>query len=143
MQSLSSTLQFFLNLSMTQAVIARKFDATLSVHGISFSDFMILFHLYRSPGQKLRRIDLSEKVGLSASAVTRKLLPMEKIGLVQRESHARDARVSFVKLTSAGINSLENANESANQVALELYYGDEKRLETITDVLIELGGSFR
>lgn len=128
---------------MTQAVFARKFDATLSTYSISLSDFMILYQLFKAPGQKLRRIDLADKVGLSASAVTRKLLPIEKMKLVQRESHARDARVSFVKLTDSGIRTLEKALKSADQAASELYYGDEKRLETITDVLIELGGSFR
>ena len=70
MKTISPALKFFLNLTMTQAVTARRLDATLSLHSISLSDFMMLFHLSRAPEQKLRRIDLAEKVGLSASAVT-------------------------------------------------------------------------
>lgn len=143
MQSITPSLKFFLNLTMTQALIARKFDAILSVHSINLSDFMILFHLNWAPEQKLRRIDLAEKVGLSASAVTRKLLPMEKIGLVQRETHVRDARVSFVKLTKTGLTTLENALQSAERAASELYGRDESKLENIIDILIELGGSIR
>lgn len=121
MSTISNTLAFFLNLTMTQSVIAKKFDARLSLHSISLSDFMILLHLSRVPQQKLRRIDLADQVGLSASAVTRKLAPLEKIGMVAREENARDARVSFVKLAEGGKRTLEDALESAEMAASELY----------------------
>lgn len=78
MDSISRSLTFFLNLTVTQSVIARKFDVRLSVHSISLSDFMILLHLSQSPEQKLRRIDLAEKAGLSASAVAPKLARWKK-----------------------------------------------------------------
>lgn len=50
----------------------------------------------------MRRIDLADSVGLSPSAVTRLLAPMEKPGLVEKEANPRDARVSLVKLSTAG-----------------------------------------
>src|SRR5690625_309221 len=107
MQQISTTLKFFLNLTMTQSAVAKRFDARLSLHSISLSDFMILLHLSRAPEQKLRRVDLAEMVGLSASAVTRKLAPLEKIGMVKREDNERDARVSFVKLAKGGKRTLK------------------------------------
>ncbi len=58
--------------------------------------------LYQAADEAMRRIDLAESVGLSASGVTRLLLPMQKIGLVQKEQNPRDARVSLVKLTETG-----------------------------------------
>lgn len=144
MKSISPGLKFFLNLTMTQSVIAKRFDARLSVHSISLNDFMILFHLSVPPEQKLRRIDLAEKVGLSASAITRKLAPLEKIGMVKREANARDARVSFVKLAKGGRRTLEDALGSAEMAASELYPPNkEGDLEDITQVLIRLGGSIR
>lgn len=144
MESISNTLKLFLNLTMTQAVIARRFDARLSLHSISLNDFMILLHLSRAPEQKLRRIDLAEKVGLSASAITRKLAPLEKIGMVKRESDARDARVSYVKLAQGGKRILEDAVGSAEMAASELYPPDkEGELKEITDILLRLGGSIR
>lgn len=144
MESISNTLKFFLNLTMTQAVVVRKFDARLSLHSIGLNDFMILLHLGRAPQQKLRRIDLAEKVGLSASAITRKLAPLEKIGMVKRESDARDARVSYVKLAKGGKRTLEDALGSAEMAASELYPPDkEGELKEITDILLRLGGSIR
>lgn len=105
---------------------------------------MILLHLSRAPEQKLRRVDLAEKVGLSASAVTRKLAPLEKIGMVKREENARDARVSFVKLAKGGKKTLKEALNSAEMAASELYPKErEEELTDITDILIQLGGSIK
>jgi len=144
MESISNTLKFFLNLTMTQSVIAKRFDARLSLHSISLNDFMILLHLSRAPEQKLRRVDLAERVGLSASAVTRKLAPLEKIGMVKREENARDARVSFVKLAKGGKKTLKEALNSAEMAASELYPKEkEEELTDITDILIQLGGSIK
>ena len=129
---------------MTQSVVAKRFDARLSLHSISLSDFMILLHLNSAPEQKLRRVDLAEMVGLSASAVTRKLAPLEKIGMVKRESNERDARVSFVKLAKGGKRTLKDALHSAEMAASELYpLEKEDELEEITNILIKLGGSIK
>ncbi|UUZ55216.1 MarR family transcriptional regulator [Massilia sp. H-1] len=51
------------------------------------------------PGGRIRRVDLAERVSLTASGVTRTLLPLEKIGLVTRQSDPRDARVGFAVIT--------------------------------------------
>lgn len=144
MQQISTTLKFFLNLTMTQSVVAKRFDARLSLHSISLSDFMLLLHLSRAPEEKLRRVDLAEMVGLSASAVTRKLAPLEKIGMVKREDNERDARVSFVKLAKGGKRTLNDAVKSAEMAASELYSAEkENELEEITNILIKLGGSIK
>ena len=80
----------------------RTLGHTLSVHGIGFSEYHVLWHLDRAEGHALRRIDLAERLGLSASGITRLVNPMEKIGLVARQSLPRDARVSLVALTKTG-----------------------------------------
>lgn len=50
----------------------------------------------------MRRIEIAEAVGISASGVTRLIAPMEKIVIVEKESNPRDARQSLVKLSNAG-----------------------------------------
>src|SRR3954469_12533813 len=99
---MNTALKFALDLSKIQTVIDRKFDGSLSLHGLSFNDFMILHHLSQAPENKLRRIDLADKMGVTASGVTRMLAPMEKIGLVSRETNERDARISYVVLANGG-----------------------------------------
>jgi len=87
-----------MQLSKTEAKISRK----LSGQGLSFSDLAVLYAISQAPEGKIRRVDLAEQVGLTASGVTRILIPLEKIGVIQREIHERDARVSFAKMTRAG-----------------------------------------
>ena len=80
---------------------------------------MILYHLERAPGTRLRRIDLAERLGLTASGVTRSLLPLEKLGLVSRQPDPRDARVGYALLTEAGQQLLRYALASVQPIAQE------------------------
>ena len=82
MKTISPSLGFFFNLAKIQAVMARKFDSKLN--GLGLNEFIILYNLSLAEGSEMRRIDLAEKIGLTASGITRLLLPMEKIGLVKR-----------------------------------------------------------
>ena len=97
--------------------LSKRMDANLSIHGISFSEYQVLHHLANSPQSALPRIELARSVGLSASGVTRMLAPMEKIGLVEKESHPRDARMSLVKLSRSGLSIFEDASITVDQVA--------------------------
>lgn len=115
---ISKQLQVFLDMARVHARVARAFDAGLP-GGIGFSDFVILYHLAGAPEGKLRRVDLAEKVSLTASGVTRLLLPMEKIGLVRREESEHDGRVSYVKLAPGGKRILEEALERAEMKSEE------------------------
>lgn len=113
-------LEFCLRLTRAFATITRRLDNGLSgLHGLSFADFMILYYLDRAPGARLRRVDLAERLGLTASGVTRSLLPLEKLGLVTRQSDPRDARVGFATLTAAGRKLLEHALTTVRTVADE------------------------
>jgi DNA-binding MarR family transcriptional regulator len=119
--------------------MARRFDSALN--GIGFSDFMILYHLSQAKEEKMRRVDLAEKVGLTASGVTRLLVPMEKIGLVKRQANKQDARVSFVVLTPVGKRKLTESLEDAEYLAQEVLPSSKvKKLAGISDVLNRLKG---
>jgi len=72
------------------------------VHGLSLNDLVILTALVTAPAGRLRRINLAARLGITASAVTRPLVPREKVGLVDRESDPRDARSALATLTPAG-----------------------------------------
>ena len=113
-------LDFCIRLARAYAVLTRRLDNKLSsVHGLSFSDFMVLYSLDRADGQRLRRIDLAERMGMTASGVTRTLLPLEKIGLVSRQADPRDARVGFAILTPAGAALLGHALKSTEAICQE------------------------
>lgn len=141
MSTINHSLRILMNLAKVQSVISRSFDR-LSIYGIGFNDFMILYILMQATGERMRRIDLAEKIGLTASGVTRMLMPLEKIGLIKREANERDARVSYVVLTETGKKLFEDAKETAGSVAREIIPTEKtKKIATLADLLSDLGGN--
>lgn len=106
---LNPAMNFVMTLSALQAKVQKRIESQLSIHGLSFTEFMVMYNLSTAPSNTMRRIELAENVGLSASGVTRLLAPMVKINLVEKEINPRDARFSLVKLSAAGKQLLEDA----------------------------------
>jgi DNA-binding MarR family transcriptional regulator len=125
-----------LDLALARALVIRDVDADLGTfHGLSLSDFAILRELDAAPGQRLRRVELAERLGVTPSGVARQLAPLERIGLVARESHARDARLALVVLTDTGARvfreALPTADESAARALSRWPVPDRERLSTL------------
>lgn len=139
---ISQKLNFFLLLAKTQSMLTRRFDGDLG--GLGFNEFMILFYLSQAKEEKMRRIDLAGKIGLTASGITRLLIPMEKIGWVKREPYAEDARVSFVSIAKGGKNKLTSESlEDAENLANDLLPSTTKikDLELFSQLLSGMNGT--
>ncbi|WP_045692890.1 MarR family winged helix-turn-helix transcriptional regulator [Streptomyces rubellomurinus] len=134
-----------LRLVRAQAALVKRFDASLSgLHGVSLSDFTLLLHLGQAPGGRMRRVDLAEALGLTASGVTRGLAPLERIGLVSRETAARDARVAYAALTPTGRDRLAEMRYTARKVAAEHFAAERwspDDLDRLTTLLTRAGGT--
>jgi DNA-binding MarR family transcriptional regulator len=129
---MSNHLPFFFELTKAQAILARK----LSGHGLDFTDFMILYHLEHAPEGRLRRIDLAGKLGLTASGITRMLIPLEKLHIVERDQGETDARARFATLTPAGRELLTDATATINMKIDELLpVGSSKKIQELTELL--------
>lgn len=113
----SEEAQLVLSLINLNSRVHRKLGSALSAQGLGVSEFLMLSHLESAPNQTMRRVDLAEKIGLTASGVTRLLNPMEKIGLVEKTASTGDARVSLVALSRAGRRVLEEAGVGVNDAA--------------------------
>jgi DNA-binding MarR family transcriptional regulator len=121
MTAISESLSLCIALFRAQAVLSRRFDGRLgSFHGLSFGDLIVLHHISRAEDGRLRRVDLARELGLTASAVTRILIPLEKIGLVSRQTDERDGRVGYAVLTKRGREILREALESAELISEEV-----------------------
>jgi len=142
MQSVSLSLKVFINLSKILTENSRRFNGGLD--GLGFNEFVILLHINQSSDKKIRRIDLAEKMGLTASGVTRILAPMEKIGLIKKETAQRDARVSFVAITPAGQRNLTETLEKTQLFFEEIFPPEKlKNIKDLSVLLIKLGGSVK
>ena len=99
------------------AWLRKRIEPTLP--GIGFTDFMILSELDSVVGGRLRPVDLANRLHVTPSGVTRAILPLEKIGLVERASHERDARATYVSITQAGRDRLAEAVDDVERVVGE------------------------
>ncbi|MEE9315082.1 MAG: MarR family transcriptional regulator [Rhizobiaceae bacterium] len=104
--SLQSVLRLLQSSQLIEARIAGEFSC---VHGISVNEMFLLMQLEQAPLQRLPRVELAKRLNTSASTVTRMAAPMEKLGLVSRQSDERDARLAFVVLTEAGATRVSEA----------------------------------
>lgn len=93
--------------------VIRKLDAELrEEHGLSLSAYDVLLRLARAPGRCLRMTELSERVMVSPSGLTRTVDRLVSRGLVQRDRYQGDARVMLARLTNQGRQVLRRAARS-------------------------------
>jgi DNA-binding MarR family transcriptional regulator len=104
-------------LSRVDAWLRKRIEAALPA--IGYTDFMILAELDSVVGGRLRPVDLANRLLLTPSGVTRAILPLAKIGLVERSSHERDARASYVAITQAGRDKLNEAMDEVDRIVGE------------------------
>lgn len=93
----------------------RDLDRQLSVHGISETDYLIMLVL--SQQGPLNQITLAEQVALTPSAVARIIAPLFKNGLIDKQKHSHDARMSLITLTPTGQHLLMEASVTLDTFA--------------------------
>ena len=92
------------------AAMTRTFNAGLQASSaITVTDFEALRRLASAPAGRMRRVDLAQSVGLTASGITRLLDGLQAAGLVCKELCSEDARVTYAVITEAGREVLHRA----------------------------------
>ena len=95
------------------SAISRQLNADLlASHGLTLNDYEVLMLLSHAEHGLMRRVDLANRVVLTASGITRLLDGLEHAGLVEKASCSADARVSYAKLTDLGRLRLSEATET-------------------------------
>jgi DNA-binding MarR family transcriptional regulator len=139
---MTSALDTVFDLMLARTQLARDVDHPLSAHGISLADLAILRELRREPARKLRRSELAQRLGITPSGIARQVAPLERIGLVARESHDRDARLALVVLTDTGAQIVDDAlltAEGAADRALAARWSEPER-ERLSKLLARARG---
>jgi DNA-binding MarR family transcriptional regulator len=128
---MSTVLNLVLDLSRARTVVLRDVDQPLGGHhGIGLNDLTVLLQLRDAPGQTLTRVELARRLAVTTSGIARQLGPLERIGLVARESHPTDARLALVVLTPRGaevaMEASVTAEEAAEIAVARLWSADER-----------------
>jgi len=134
-------LQAWSNFLRAHAAIRRELDRALTTeHGLTISDFEVLYRLSKAPDKMLRRVDLAQNVLLTPSGITRLLDGLESCGFVKKEACQTDARVVYAKLTDKGQKRLDAASKSHLASVRDLFRDrfSEDELETLASLLERL-----
>ena len=119
---MDAALDTMLRLSRTTTRVVRQVDRSLgSMHGLGLSDLALLLELQASPDGRVRRVELAERLGVTPSGIARQLGPLERIGVVTRESHPKDARLALAVLTPAGDTLATDAAATARHAAQQVF----------------------
>jgi DNA-binding MarR family transcriptional regulator len=135
----ASALDAWIRLLRGHAATTRAISAQLvAEHGLTINDYEALLHLARADEGRMRRVDLAERLILTASGVTRLLDGLERAGLVERAACASDRRVTYAVLTEEGRAKLEAASKA--HVADVRAFFEARFSEDELDSLAELLG---
>ncbi|MDX6414593.1 MAG: hypothetical protein QOH23_2003 [Gaiellaceae bacterium] len=112
-------------------------------HGLTINDYEALLHLSHAEEGRMRRVDLAERLILTASGVTRLLDGLEGTGWVERGSCASDRRVTYAVLTDAGRAKLREASSSHIETVRDYFESrfSEAELDQLAGLLGRLPGA--
>jgi DNA-binding MarR family transcriptional regulator len=139
----STANEVFVRLVRANAAVTRHLSALLSAdHGLNLSAYEALLQLSKAPEARLRRVDLANRLLLTAGGVTRLLDGLERDGFVAREECASDRRIVYAVLTEAGRAKLHEATRSHTVQIRELLGGPyhEDELAQLVSLLDRLPG---
>ena len=137
----STQLETWVQWLRAHAAITRELNADLvNAHGLTINDYEVLLHLARADNRTLKPSELSARVVLTPSGITRLLGGLERAGLVERVECAADGRVSYARLTPAGHSRLRAASKTHLASVAEQFTGrfTPEELETLSQLISRL-----
>ena len=106
----ASGLQFCMAVQRAHASLRLKLDDKLGTHyGIDFCDFALLDWLATTAAGQASLMECVRPLGLPRSAVLKRVLALEKIGLIERHAANGNRRIA---LRPAGKTLVHNARET-------------------------------
>jgi DNA-binding MarR family transcriptional regulator len=135
------SLDAWVRLLRAHSALTRSLSADLvRGHGLTINDYEVLLHLARASDRRLRRVDLAERLLLTASGITRLLDGLERSGYVAKGQCESDARVTYAVLTDEGLAKLADASETHVGGIRDVFENrfSEDELETLSRLLAKL-----
>ncbi|MBV8430007.1 MAG: winged helix-turn-helix transcriptional regulator [Solirubrobacterales bacterium] len=128
----------------SHAAILRQLDAELaSAHGMTTRDYEVLLYLAQAPDRQLPMSALATSTMLTRSGITRLIDGLVRAGWIERVACAKDARVSYARLTDVGYGKLRDAGcthvASIQRLFLEHFSPEE--VDQLASLLSRLPGA--
>ena len=114
---LDAFLPYRLSVAATQ--VSRRFAARYAAEaGLSIPEWRVLAHLSRSGAVSVR--DITARVNLDKSIVSRAAARLEDAGYLRKSGHAGDQRLVVLELTDAGRALMDRLGRIADEFQAEL-----------------------
>lgn len=127
------------------AAIAAAVDTTLGKwlvdnYGIGLTEYRAALHLSRASDRELRISELSQRVSLNQSSVTRLVGRMETKELAYRDTCPDDGRGVYAVITDSGLDTVAKIREPFEAKIRELLSGAAEQYPQLN--LVDLDRSF-
>lgn len=113
--------QFAESMFLTTHAWRIALDRQLRPMGFTLSRWMLLMHLSRNDGCTHK--ELAQSMGIESATLVRLVDRMEKEGLLKRCSSETDRRVKHLRLSDAGIASVEKIRACATDLRKKVLSG--------------------
>jgi DNA-binding MarR family transcriptional regulator len=87
--------------------------------GLSLQQYVVLLRLSEAPEGRLRMVDIADRLCVSKSGVTQLVDRLEEAGLVERQSHRSDRRLTYARISQPGREALRRSTPELEAAARE------------------------
>ena len=131
-------LKLFIVLSRASKVVLEEANKLIETYKLNPTEFAVLELLYHKGRQPIQKI--GQKILLSSGSMTYVVDKLEKKGLIERVFCKEDKRVTYMSITAAGNELIEEIFPSHEKKINELMSAlTETEQETAIDLLRKLG----
>ncbi len=135
-------LKLFIVLSRASKVVLEEANKLIETYKLNPTEFAVLELLYHKGRQPIQKI--GQKILLSSGSMTYVVDKLEKKGLIERVFCKEDKRVTYMSITAAGNELIEEIFPSHEKRINELMSAlTETEQETAIDLLRKLGLSIK
>jgi len=118
--------------------MSRIYDSFIAPSGLSGPQFSLVSSIAGSPDITIS--ELADRLMMDATTLTRNLQPLVRQGLIEAKAQPQDRRVRTLRLTSAGLKTLQTARKlwrQAQDYATAQLGPDAALLNSILDRTLE------
>lgn len=131
-------LKLYIILSRAYRAILAHDEKDIKRHGLTLTEFAVLELLYHRGPQPLQQI--GEKILITSGSITYVVDKLEKRGLLYRQQHEKDRRISHAILTATGHSLLQEIFPQHQQALEQALAGlSDEEQQAAAELLKKLG----
>ncbi len=132
------------SLALIYNFITDEMTTYLSKYELTPGKFNILLAVKQGGGQGMSQVEVSKRLIVTPSNMTKLIDKLERDGLVTRSALAGDRRVNILKITAKGVKLLDSAWEGYNDHLKSLISSlDINQQKAVSSLLVKWLGNLR